>query len=117
MRSGLCATRRVAQPRTKAWLVARNADTGPGEELATMSRIRTVLAVASVLVVFLAAQMPASAHADRVYHGDDYGSVSADHRSIAVCDNEPDGHGVRVWFYMESGRSVGIWGISQAGRV
>jgi hypothetical protein len=54
--------------------------------------LRVSVALAAVLGVFVAGQLPASAHEDKVYHGDDFALAYSDHLTIALCDEEKDGH-------------------------
>jgi hypothetical protein len=51
--------------------------------------------IASVGLFLTVLAGPADAHARTIFHGSDYASVPADHRGMAVCDRENDGH--YVW--------------------
>ena len=68
-----------------------------------MKRLITAAAViAVVLGGLIASQAPASADRARIEHGHDYVTVSADHWTIKVCDEEKDGHAVVAWILMDS---------------
>jgi hypothetical protein len=73
-----------------------------------MRFLKTAMAIGAMLMVFVAAQMPVSAHHDIVYHGNDEASVSADHMIGYVCDKEYDGNQVTASFYLEDGNTVSI---------
>jgi hypothetical protein len=75
-----------------------------------MLKLRSLVAIVGVLALLLSTHIPASAHADAVYHGDDYAVVSTDHLRGKVCDNEKDGHWVYAVFYLQDGSQVGAYG-------
>lgn len=57
--------------------------------------LRVAVALAAVLAVLVAGQLPASAHDDKVFHGKDFALVQFNHSQVNLCDEEKDGH----WVY------------------
>jgi hypothetical protein len=76
-----------------------------------MKKLFAIVAVTTaVLSMLVVGQTPASAHDKCVYHGkypdkttSDYACVSADHKTLRVCDVERDGHYVEAWVWWPSG--------------
>jgi hypothetical protein len=76
-----------------------------------MTKLFAILALtATVLSMLVVGQSPASAHDECVYHGRyedkttfDYACVSADHKTLRVCDVEGDTHYVEAWVWWPSG--------------
>jgi hypothetical protein len=66
--------------------------------------------IAGALILVAAAQTPASAHPDAVFHGNDSAKVSSDHRTISLCDSEKDGHWVYGEWYFKDGSSIYMYG-------
>jgi hypothetical protein len=71
-------------------------------------RTRLIVGVLAAIATLFATQLPASAHHDIVYHGNDEASVSSDHGIGYVCDKEYDGNKVTAHFYPENGDTVSI---------
>ena len=63
-------------------------------------------AIALVVAVLVAGQVPAVAKGATVYHGEDYASVHDDQMYGAVCDAEADGLTVGGTWHLISGDSV-----------
>jgi hypothetical protein len=68
-----------------------------------MKFVKVAIAMVAVVAMLGLAQSSTSAHADRVYQGDDYATVSDDHRFGRVCDEESDGHAVWGIWYLDAG--------------
>jgi hypothetical protein len=65
----------------------------------TVHTLAALVAVVSILSALAIGPSTASAHSDRVYHGNDYATVAENHMSGTVCDRERDGHWVyAVWY-------------------
>lgn len=62
----------------------------------TLRTLRVPVALAAVLAVLVAGQMPTSAHGKFIYHGDgefkDFAGISSDHENGVAFDGERDGH-------------------------
>lgn len=74
-----------------------------------MNVLRTAVAAAAMLALLVIAPSSASAHTDKVYHGDDVAIVTSDHMAGAVCDEERDGHWVVGIFYFPGGGNVALY--------
>ena len=68
-----------------------------------MRFLKVAIAMVAVVAMLALAHGSTSAHADRVYQGDDYATVSDDHRYGRVCDEESDGHAVWGIWYLDTG--------------
>lgn len=71
-----------------------------------LKMLRVAVALAAVLAVVVTAQMSASAHDDKVFHGKDFALVTSHHTQVALCDEEKDGHA--VFAYVRYG-TAGLW--------
>ncbi len=67
-----------------------------------------VLALAAPAALALSTGV-AHAHYTYVYHGNDLGSVSSDHRAVTTCDRENDGHAVYTEALLANGSKYNIW--------
>lgn len=68
-----------------------------------------VLATAAIGIIV--SSSAASAHRVSLNHGTDHGWVTSDHRSVYVCDNEADNHGVYVEYKTrQSGNRIMVVG-------
>lgn len=54
--------------------------------------LRVLVAIAATLAVLAVGQMPAAAHGDLVFYGDDMAWVHDSHYYGTACDEERDGH-------------------------
>jgi hypothetical protein len=52
--------------------------------------------LAGTILGLSATATAAQAHEYKLNHGTDFGWVTSDHRSVYVCDNEADNHGVYI---------------------
>lgn len=63
------------------------------------------ISFAATATIVVASGSPAQAHQYTMNHGSDYAWVTVDHRSVYVCDNEADNHGVWVDYATRAGHS------------
>jgi hypothetical protein len=74
-----------------------------------MKLFKCAIVMAAILAVLAAVPGSASAHADKVYHGKDFATVTSDHLAGNVCDEEADGHAVFAIWYLENGEQYGAY--------
>lgn len=74
-----------------------------------MKMLKVTIAMVTIVAMLAVAQESASAHGDKVYHGNDFATVRADHWQGKVCDEEADGHAVLAIWYLENGERYGAY--------
>lgn len=71
---------------------------------------RILQGAALTAALAMCAAVPALAHEETVYHGNDFAQVLSGHLEIKGCDREPDGHAVRAQWRNSSGViTYGAW--------
>jgi hypothetical protein len=63
----------------------------------------TLATLALVASLFMATALPAGAHANTHYNGNDYAQTDSNHKTGAICDMERDGYYVVAFWYDKSG--------------
>jgi hypothetical protein len=71
--------------------------------------LKFAIAIGLIVVALMAAPATTSAHADKVYHGKDFATVTSDHLAGNVCDEEADGHAVYAIWYLQNGEKYAAY--------
>lgn len=67
--------------------------------LKSLKALWALVAMTAALAMIVAGQTPASAHDGKVFQGKDFALVYDDYKTVALCDEEKDGHWVSAVLY------------------
>lgn len=80
----------------------------------TLKALWALVAMTATLAFIVGGQTTASAHGGKVFQGKDFALVYDDYRTVAVCDEEKDGHGVSAVLHAGASKSFELYNANGA---